>query len=80
MRRSPVTDALESAPPPSDRAPEVMARLAASEAVDPKTSCFRVAPTFETASNKHDGLNRILAVGISRRERSGPIYAVHEVL
>lgn len=60
--------------------PEVMARLAAGESVDPKTYYFRVAPTFETASTKYDWLNRILAIGIGRRERSGPIYAVHEIL
>lgn len=60
--------------------PEVMARLAAGGVVDPKSYYFRVAPTFETASKKYDWLNRILAIGIGRRESSGPIYAVHEVL
>lgn len=60
--------------------PEVMARLAAGDTVDPKTYYFRVAPTFETASKKYDWLNRLLAIGIGRREKTGPIYSVHEIL
>jgi len=60
--------------------PEVMARLAAGEAVDPGSYYFRMAPIFETASEKYGWLNRILAIGIGRREPDGPIYAVHEVL
>jgi len=60
--------------------PEVMARLAAGETVDPNSYYFRVAPTFETSSQKYGWLNRILAVGIGRREKTGPIYAVHEIL
>lgn len=60
--------------------PEVMARLAAGESVDPKTYYFRVAPTFETSSPKYDWLNRILAIGVGRREKTGPIYSVHEIL
>jgi len=60
--------------------PDVMARLAAGDVVDPKSYYFRVAPTFETSSPKYDWLNRILAVGIGRREKAGPIYAVHEIL
>lgn len=60
--------------------PEVMARLAAGDTVDPKTYYFRVTPTFETSSKTYDWLNRIVAVGIGRREKTGPIYAVHEVL
>ena len=59
---------------------EVMARLAAGESVDPKTYYFRMAPVFETASKKYDWLNRIVAVGTGRREASGPIYSVEEVL
>lgn len=59
---------------------DVMARLAAGEAVDPKSYYFRIAPTFETASEKYGWLNRILAIGVGRREPSGPVYSVHEVL
>ena len=60
--------------------PEVMARLAAGEAVDPKSYYFRMAPVFETASQKYAWINKIVAVGTGRREASGPIYSVEEVL
>ena len=59
---------------------DVMARLAAGEAVDPKDYYFRIAPVFETAANKYEWLNKILAVGTGRREPSGPIYSIEEVL
>jgi hypothetical protein len=59
---------------------EVMARLAAGEMVDPKTYYFRIAPVFETASQKYGWINRIVAVGTGRREPAGPIYVVEEVL
>jgi hypothetical protein len=59
---------------------EVMARLAAGEVVDPATYYFRIVPIFETASKKYEWLNKIVAVGMGRREPSGPIYAVEVVL
>lgn len=59
---------------------EVMARLAAGELVDPATYYFRIAPVFETAAKKYEWLNKIVAVGTGRREPSGPIYTVEEVL
>ena len=59
---------------------EVMARLAAGEVVDPSTYYFRIVPVFETASKKYEWLNRIVAVGRGRREPTGPIYSVEEVL
>jgi hypothetical protein len=59
---------------------EVMARLAAGELVDPKTYYFRMAPVFETAAKKYAWLNKIVAVGTGRREPSGPIYNVEEVV
>ena len=60
--------------------PEVMARLAAGESVDPQAYYFRIAPVFETAAKKYDWINRIVAVGTGRREPAGPVYSVHEVL
>ena len=60
--------------------PEVMARLAAGESVDPRSYYFRMAPVFETAAKKYDWMNRIVAVGTGRREPTGPVYSVHEVL
>lgn len=58
----------------------VMARLAKGEAVDPASYYFRTTPVFETASPKYDWLNRIVSVATGRREKSGPVYEVYEVL
>jgi hypothetical protein len=57
-----------------------MARLAKGEAVDPASYYFRTTPVFETASPRYDWLNRIVAVASGRRESSGPVYEVYEVL
>lgn len=59
---------------------DVMARLAAGEMVDPADYYFRISPVFETAAKKYEWINRIVAVGVGRREPSGPVYAVEEVL
>ena len=59
---------------------DVIARLNAGEVVDPSLYYFRSTPVFETASQKYDWLNRIIAVGTGRREPTGPIYDVFEVL
>jgi hypothetical protein len=59
---------------------DVMTRLAAGETVDPATYYFRIAPVFETAAKKYEWLNKVVAVGTGRREPTGPIYVVEEVL
>ena len=59
---------------------EVMDRLAKGEAVDPAQYYFRTTPAFETASKKYDWLNRIVAIATGRREATGPVYEVFEVL
>ncbi|MCG2595128.1 DUF3237 domain-containing protein [Ramlibacter sp. XY19] len=59
---------------------EVMARLAAGEVVDPASYYFRIAPVFETGSQRYAWINKIVAVGTGRREPAGPIYSVEEVL
>jgi hypothetical protein len=59
---------------------DVMARLAAGETVDPATYYFRIAPVFETAANKYEWLNRVVAVGTGRRDPMGPTCVVEEVL
>jgi Protein of unknown function (DUF3237) len=56
--------------------PEVMARIAAGEVVDPSEYYLRNTPYFETASPKYDWLNRIVAVGVGRRM---PEYAAYDV-
>lgn len=60
--------------------PEVMARLAAGESVDPASYYFRIAPVFETSAPRLQWLNRLMAIGTGRREKTGPIYTIHEVL
>lgn len=59
---------------------DVMARVAVGEPVDPGSYYFRIIPVFETASPKYSWLNRLLAIGEGRREPSGPVYSVFEVL
>jgi hypothetical protein len=44
--------------------PDVMSRLTRGEDVDPSEYYFRVAPLFETASEKYDWLNRVLVIGV----------------
>jgi len=60
--------------------PAVMERLNRGEPVDPGSYYFRIAPAFETASDKYDWLNRIIAVGLGHRAPDGPIYRIFEVL
>lgn len=59
---------------------DVMARLAAGEVVDPTAYYFRIAPVFETSAAKYAWINKVVAIGTGRREPTGPIYSVEEVL
>ncbi len=58
----------------------VLERLNRGEKVDPAEYYFRIAPFFETGSEKYGWLNRVLAVGTGDRKADGPIYNVFEVL
>ena len=58
----------------------VMARVNAGEMVDPSEYYFRTAVFFETAAEKYDWLNRIIAVGTGHRPPEGPVYDIFEVL
>ena len=60
--------------------PEVMARIAAGEAVDPAEYYHRNTPYFETSSEKYAWLNRICAVGIGWRRGESAGYDVFEIL
>ena len=60
--------------------PEVLARLARGEAVDPSEYYFRSTPLFETASERFGWLNRVVAVGIGHRFPDGPVYSLFEIL
>jgi outer membrane receptor protein involved in Fe transport len=47
--------------------PEVLARLAAGEAVDPSQYYFRATPSFEVAAGPHDWLMRRVFVATGQR-------------
>ncbi|HEX6841938.1 MAG TPA: DUF3237 domain-containing protein [Stellaceae bacterium] len=58
----------------------VIERLNRGEPVDASEYYFRIAPFFETSSEKYGWLNRIVAVGLGHRPPGGPVYRVFEVL
>lgn len=58
----------------------VLDRLNRGEPVDPASYYFRIAPFFETSSERYGWLNRIVAVGTGHRLPDGPVYDVYEVL
>jgi hypothetical protein len=60
--------------------PEVAARLARGEQVEPTEYYLRTAPFFETSSPAYAWLNTIVAVGVGRRVPDGVVYDVFEVL
>lgn len=60
--------------------PEVMARIAKGEQVPPHEYYLRTGIVFETASRKYDWMNRIVGVGVGRREPGAAVYDVFEVL
>jgi hypothetical protein len=60
--------------------PEVMARLARDETVDPALYYFRTAMRFETADPASAWLNRILALGRGARAKKAVRIEVFEVL
>jgi len=59
--------------------PDVISRLMRGEDADPSEYYFRVAPLFETASEKYDWLNRVLAIGVGRRTPRQVSYSVYAV-
>jgi hypothetical protein len=60
--------------------PDVMARLARGEAVDPGLYYFRTLMRFETGQPEVLWLNKILAVARGRRDARAVHLDVHEVL
>jgi hypothetical protein len=59
---------------------DVIDAIARGEQVSPGSYYFRIAPFFETASDKYAWLNGVIAVGTGHRLPTGPIYQVFEVL
>ncbi|MGF7161675.1 hypothetical protein FHS85_003316 [Rhodoligotrophos appendicifer] len=60
--------------------PDVLAKLAAGEPVDPSSYYFRVAFTFETGDPRYDWMNSIIAVAKGARPPQGPVYRVFQIL
>jgi hypothetical protein len=60
--------------------PEIAARLARGEPVEPTEYYLRTAPFFETAAPAYAWLNKIVSIGTGHRTAHGVIYDVHEVL
>jgi Protein of unknown function (DUF3237) len=59
---------------------EVNARIARGERVDRKDYYLRIAPFFETASEKHAWINRIVTVGVGERIGTNVAYDLFEIL
>jgi hypothetical protein len=58
----------------------IMDKIDKGEPVDPSSYYFRINPLFETAAEKYDWLNRVVAVGIGHRRADGPVYSIFEML
>ena len=61
-------------------APEVAARVARGEAVEPTEYYLRTAPFYETAAPAYAWLNKIVSIARGQRTASGVTYEVFEVL
>lgn len=59
---------------------EVMQQIARGEQVPDDSYYLRTALSFETASQRYDWLNRIVAVGVGRRMPGAAVYDVFEIL
>lgn len=60
--------------------PEVMARLAAGEQVDPGEYYLRTTLSFETSAEQYLWLNKLVAVATGHRPPTGPVYEVFELM
>ena len=58
----------------------VIEQLNKGEKVDPNQYYMRTTPWFETASEKYRFLNRIVCVATGRRDPTGPVYEVFQIL
>lgn len=58
---------------------EVLEAIGKGETVNPNAYYMRVAPVFETASEKYGWLNRMVAVAHGHRLANGAIYNVFEI-
>jgi hypothetical protein len=63
---------------PSDLLPLWRDRQASAR-IDPARYYFRIAPVYETASERYAWLNDIVAAGVGRRTPTGVAYRVFEI-
>ena len=54
--------------------PEIMAKLAAGEIVNPSLYYFRITMQFETSSTKYDYLNRAIGIAFAMRLKNSVVY------
>ena len=59
--------------------PEVLARLAAGEAVDPSLYYMRTTPAFETGAERYRWLNKLVCVATGARRKDAVELDVYEV-
>jgi hypothetical protein len=59
--------------------PEVLARLAAGEAVDPSLYYMRTTPSFETGAERYRWLNRLVCIATGARRMAAVELDVYEV-
>jgi hypothetical protein len=59
---------------------EIMKKIAEGTEVSPDQYYLRSAAFFETASPRYDWLNRIVSVGVGRREAAAAVYELYEIL
>ena len=59
--------------------PEVLARIAAGEAVDPSLYYMRATPSFETGDERYRWLNRLVCVATGARRKDAVELDVYEV-
>lgn len=60
--------------------PTLEARLIGGETVAWSAYYFRIAPVYETASEKYAWLNQTLAVGVGEADLGGVSYTVYRIL
>lgn len=60
--------------------PETFQRIAAGEEVDPAEYYFRTTPLFETAAEKLDWLNRVVAVSVGRLSATTAVQTIYAIL
>lgn len=59
---------------------DVIAAMMRGEAVSPRAYYMRATVSFETAVEKYDWLNRVVAIGHGHRLQTGAIYNVFEIV